>query len=85
MLEAMIKSAKKEGLRVAPFIGIGCPGRIEEDGSIDAARRTCRELGKQPLQSADSLREAIPEIGEDDTVIVMHNDAVVQGLSEVPS
>ena len=31
-----------------------------------------------------SLCEAIPKIGEDDTVIVMHNDAVVQGLSEAP-
>jgi hypothetical protein len=30
------------------------------------------------------LHEAIPKIGDDDTAIVMHNDAVVQGLSEVP-
>jgi hypothetical protein len=27
--------------------------------------------------------EAIPRIGEFETAIVMHNDAVVQGLSEV--
>ncbi|MEA2986089.1 MAG: hypothetical protein QOD94_2343, partial [Alphaproteobacteria bacterium] len=32
----------------------------------------------------NKLREAIPKIGPDETVIVMHNDAVVQGLSEVP-
>jgi predicted NBD/HSP70 family sugar kinase len=25
-----------------------------------------------------------PEIGEHETVVVMHNDAVVQGLSEMP-
>jgi hypothetical protein len=30
------------------------------------------------------LYEAIPRIGDFDTAIVMHNDAVVQGLSEVP-
>ena len=30
------------------------------------------------------LREAIPKIGDHETLIVMHNDAVVQGLSEVP-
>ena len=30
------------------------------------------------------LREAIPQIGGHDTVVVMHNDAVVQGLSELP-
>ena len=30
------------------------------------------------------LREAIPKIGDHETLVVMHNDAVVQGLSEVP-
>ena len=30
------------------------------------------------------MREAIPRIGDHDTVVVMHNDAVVQGLSELP-
>jgi hypothetical protein len=29
------------------------------------------------------LREAIPKIGEHETGIVMHNDAVVQSLSEI--
>jgi len=31
-----------------------------------------------------NLAEAIPQIGEHDMAIVMHNDGVVQGLSEVP-
>jgi hypothetical protein len=31
-----------------------------------------------------SLIEAIPQIGEHDTAVVMHNDGVAQGLSEVP-
>jgi hypothetical protein len=31
-----------------------------------------------------SLIGAIPQIGERDTVVVMHNDGVVQGLSKVP-
>ena len=30
------------------------------------------------------MYEAIPRIGDFDTAIVLHNDAVVQGLSEVP-
>jgi hypothetical protein len=30
------------------------------------------------------LREAIPRIADHDTVVLMHNDAVVQGLSELP-
>jgi len=35
MLTAFIKGAKKEGVKLAPFIGIGCPEKILEDGSID--------------------------------------------------
>ena len=30
------------------------------------------------------LVEAIPQIGDHDTAVLMHNDGVVQGLSEVP-
>ena len=35
MLQDLITRADKEGLRLAPFIGIGCPGIIEADGTID--------------------------------------------------
>jgi hypothetical protein len=28
--------------------------------------------------------EAIPQIGDHDTAVLMHNDGVAQGLSEVP-
>jgi hypothetical protein len=38
--------------------------------------------GAARLPSA--IAQAIPAIGEHETEIVMHNDAVVQGLSEVP-
>ena len=34
MLKDLIKRAKKEGHDLAPFIGIACPGKIEQDGSI---------------------------------------------------
>jgi hypothetical protein len=85
MLESLIKSAKKEGIRLAPFIGIGCPGRIEEDGSIDrGAQNLPGNWESSRFNLPKALHEAIPKIGPDETVIVMHNDAVVQGLSEVP-
>jgi len=85
MLNSLIKSAKKEDLRLAPFIGIGCPGRIVEDGSIDrGAQNLPGNWESSRFNLPALLREAIPKIGPDETVIVMHNDAVVQGLSEVP-
>ena len=35
MLENLIAKAKKDGMALAPFIGIGCPGIIDKDGSIE--------------------------------------------------
>jgi len=85
MLETLIKSAKKDDLRLAPFVGIGCPGRIEEDGSITrGAQNLPGNWESSRFNLPATLREAIPKIGADETVVVMHNDAVVQGLSEVP-
>ncbi len=85
MLKELIVAATKKHLKIAPFIGIGCPGVVEEDGSIDRGAQNLPgnwESSKFNLPSA--LYEMIPSIGEHETSIVLHNDAVVQGLSEIP-
>jgi predicted NBD/HSP70 family sugar kinase len=85
MLKGLIKGAAKDGLQLAPFIGIGCPGVIEPDGSIDRGGQNLPgNWEHKSFNLPRLLHEAIPQIGEHDTVIVMHNDAVVQGLSELP-
>jgi hypothetical protein len=85
MLGRLINRAKKEELRLAPFIGIGCPGKIEADGSIEAgAQNLPGNWESSRFNLPASLREAIPRIGDHETTILMHNDAVVQGLSEAP-
>lgn len=81
----LIKRAAKDELKLAPFIGIGCPGIIRPDGSI--ARGGQNLPGNWETRSFNLpqvLRAAIPRVGDHETVVVMHNDAVVQGLSEVP-
>jgi hypothetical protein len=78
MLQRLIGRAEKEDLHLAPFIGIGCPGKIEPDGSIDRGAQSSR------FNLPAALYKAIPKIGDFETSILMHNDAVVQGLSEVP-
>src|SRR4029078_423217 len=85
MLKVLIGAAGKKPLKPAPFIGIGCPGIIEEDGSIDRGAQNLPgnwESSKFNLPAA--LYEIIPTIGEHETSVVLHNDAVVQGLSEIP-
>ncbi|RUM08807.1 ROK family protein [Rhizobium chutanense] len=86
MLQHLIDKAEKANLKPAPIIGIACPGIIKPDGSI--------ERGGQNLPGGNwesdsfnlpaALMKAIPEIGDDSTFVMMHNDAVVQGLSQIP-
>ena len=85
MLKELIAEADKEGLKLAPFIGIACPGVINEDGSIaKGAQNLPGNWESSKFNLPASLVEAIPQIGDHDTAVVMHNDGVVQGLSEVP-
>jgi len=85
MLKELIAKADAEGFRLAPFIGIACPGVIDSDGSIEkGAQNLPGNWESSKFNLPASLVEAIPQIGEHDTAIVMHNDGVVQGLSEVP-
>jgi predicted NBD/HSP70 family sugar kinase len=85
MLKELISGAETEGLRLAPFIGIACPGVIDEDGTIEkGAQNLPGNWESSKFNLPASLVEAIPQIGEHDTAVLMHNDAVVQGLCEVP-
>jgi hypothetical protein len=85
MLKGLINEADAEGLRLAPFIGIACPGVINENGSIEkGAQNLPGNWQSSKFNLPMSLVEAIPEIGDHDTAVLMHNDGVTQGLSEVP-
>jgi predicted NBD/HSP70 family sugar kinase len=85
MLNDLFAKAEEEGFKLAPFIGIACPGIIEKDGSIEkGAQNLPGNWESSKFNLPASLIEAIPQIGEYDTSVIMHNDGVVQGLSEAP-
>ena len=85
MLKELIGEAEAEKFKLAPFIGIACPGVIKEDGSIEkGAQNLPGNWESSKFNLPASLAEAIPAIGDHDTAVLMHNDGVVQGLSEIP-
>jgi predicted NBD/HSP70 family sugar kinase len=85
MLERSVAKADKENLRLAPLIVIGCPGAIAPDGSIRSGARNLPGNWESARFNLPSLiRERIPMIDKHETAVIMHNDAVVQGLSEAP-
>lgn len=85
MLEDMVRYAKKHKIRLAPFVGIACPGLIRADGSIArGAQNLPGNWERDTFHLPTALCERIPFIGEEPTEALMHNDGVVQGLSELP-
>jgi predicted NBD/HSP70 family sugar kinase len=85
MLDRLARQAKKEDIKLAPFVGVACPGVIEDDGSIDrGAQNLPGNWASSRFNLPSEIVEALPRIGDHATHVVLHNDAVVQGLSEVP-
>jgi predicted NBD/HSP70 family sugar kinase len=86
MLEEHIALAGKKEFKLAPVVGIGCPGLIRDDGSIETgAQNLPGNWESSRFNLATCIRERIPLIDGHETQVVIHNDAVVQGLSELPS
>lgn len=85
MLKDQLRKAEKEGLTLAPLIGIACPGLITEDGSIEKGGHNLPgNWESSRFNLPRSIESLIPKIGENETIVMVHNDAVVQGLSETP-
>ena len=85
MLEKLIAEAESSSIKLAPFVGVACPGVINEDGTIEkGAQNLPGNWESSRFNLPQVIVESIPEIGRHDTSVLMHNDAVVQGLSEAP-
>jgi len=86
MTRDLVKKADKAKLRLAPFIGVACPGIICEDGAIKRGGQNLPgNWESSRFNLPKTLRNAIAIVEGHETVVVMHNDAVVQGLSEIPA
>ncbi len=80
MLRGLADQAAGKGLRLAQLIGVGCPGLICADGKIERGGQNLPGNWEEPgFNLPQQMESAMPGWR-----VVMHNDAVVQGLSEVP-
>lgn len=85
MLKGQLDWGKKNKIPLAPVIGIGCPGVIHEDGSIArGAQNLPGNWESSRFNLPHAMAQSVPHIGDHETLVVVHNDAVVQGLSELP-
>jgi hypothetical protein len=86
MLKGLISKARKAGMTLAPVVGIACPGLIEAGGAIDRGGQNLPggNWESEHFNLPKAIAKAIPEIAGQPTFVLMHNDAVVQGLSQIP-
>ncbi len=82
----LIELAGKEKIRLAPFVGIGCPGLIDEHGVIcTGGQNLPGNWEGEDFNLPQEIARRLPRLEGHDPVVVLHNDAVVQGLSEIPN
>ena len=85
MLKELVAKATSEKLKLAPFLGVGCPGLIDEKGIIVAGGQNLPGNWEgNSFNLAADLTARLDRIQGNEPAVVIHNDAVVQGLSEIP-
>jgi hypothetical protein len=84
MLNGLVGKAGK--LKLAPLIGIACPGIVNPDGAIERGGHNLPggNWESDHFNLPTAVTKAIPTIHDHETLVIMHNDAVVQGLSQLP-
>lgn len=86
MLRELADHAEVEKIKMAPFVGLACPGVIDEHGII---RRGGQNLPGnwegEDFNLPGTVAAKLERLGGHEPAVIMHNDAVVQGLGEAPS
>ena len=81
--EKLVDAAKARSSRLAPFVAVGCPGLITRDGTIEkGAQNLPGNWEDHDFSLPAELARQLPLIDGHEPLFVIHNDAVVQGLSE---
>lgn len=84
MAQELVDAADEHKLKLAPFFGIGCPGLIDKRGVIrQGGQNLPGNWEGDGFNLAQELAQRLPHIHGHEPLFVIHNDAVVQGLSEV--
>lgn len=86
MLKELGGLAEAEKLKMAPFVGVACPGLIDEHGTIlRGGQNLPGNWEGEAFNLPTEIAKRLGRLAGHEPAIVMHNDAVVQGLSEVPN
>lgn len=82
MLNALAALARSTGLKLAPFVGVACPGDMDARGRLRAGAQNLPGDWEAPFDLPRELGARLDRIAGRRADVRLHNDAVVQGLSE---
>jgi predicted NBD/HSP70 family sugar kinase len=84
-LQGLIDRAERRGVLLVPHVGVACPGHVLPNGCIErGAQNLPGDWERSDFNFPKHLADKLPRINGRQAKVVMHNDAVVQGLSELP-
>ncbi|WP_132999240.1 ROK family protein [Luteimonas arsenica] len=82
---AVAAHARTRGIDLAPFVGIACPGEVDTRGHLRCgAQNLPGDWEAEDFFPAQALRAWLSPVKGRVPRVLLHNDAVVQGLSERP-
>jgi predicted NBD/HSP70 family sugar kinase len=85
MLCALIDEAEKAKFRLSPLVRVGVPGEIDEEGYIlSGAQNLPGDWADERFNLPMELTAKLPKIDGEKASVSIHNDAVSQGLAELP-
>lgn len=83
MANQLLRNAEEADLKLAPFFAVGCPGLIDNAGAIQkGAQNLPGDWEDRSFKLSEEIARRLPRIRGHEPLFLMHNDAVVQGLSE---
>lgn len=82
MLNALAAEARTLGIRLAPLVGVACPGRVDEDGGLPQGTQNLPGDWDPPFHLPRALSALLDRIDGKAAAVLMHNDAVIQGLGD---
>ncbi|MBD7988822.1 ROK family protein [Luteimonas sp. Sa2BVA3] len=85
MLNGLAAHARTRGIDLAAFVGIACPGEVDARGHLlNGAQNLPGDWAAEDFFLADALGAWLAPVRGRAPRVLLHNDAVVQGLSERP-
>lgn len=85
MMAGLVQQVRKQKLRLAPFVGVACPGLIREDGNIGSGTQNLPgDWESEHFHLPSQLARRLAGHWDAEPLVCLHNDAVVQGLSQMP-